>query len=151
TILARSGLFRDLGVVVVDEALLDGDGLAPFELILVVLAVVEADHAAIRAEVLEDCRRRQGVILATLALDDGHLVLAVVAVGQRRRRGSLRTERCCRHTQHKDCETRHDGLRGSGQKSQSYFFFFAAAFFAGAFAAGFFAAALAVFAFMSRL
>ena len=56
------------------------------------------------------------MILALPILDDGDLMLTVVAVGQGYRCGSLRTQNDCRYAHHYHGDARHGEPRHSGLK-----------------------------------
>lgn len=140
---ARLSGRRSIRRIVVEISIFNGHDIGGFELILVVLVVVEADDASLSADTFERLLRLQDLVGAGLTLHDRDLVISIVPVGER---GSVGTERtkCCPH-QH-DHGASADGnstFRGwrQGCISQRYFFFAFAAGFLAALAAGFFAAA----------
>ena len=75
--------------VVIEIAVLDGHDIFRVELIFVVFAIVEAEDAALEANLFDTLLRLEDLICLDVTFDDGDLVLFVVAIGE----GSCRDRR----------------------------------------------------------
>ena len=87
--------------LIVEIAILDRHDLRAFQLVLVVVAVVEAHDAPLHADRFDNPRRFEDMVLLGVALDDRDLVVLVIAVGDRdRMRGRGAHQGCKRSRKH---------------------------------------------------
>src|SRR6476646_833680 len=81
------GARRRLRRIVVEAAFLDGDDVFGFELILLLLVVIEMNGAPFGADAAEHLHGLEDVFRLGIALDDRHLVILIIAIGNRHRVG----------------------------------------------------------------
>jgi hypothetical protein len=75
------------GCVVVEIAFLDGDDVVGLELVFFLLVIIEVNGAPFGTDAIQRLRRFEDVVRLGIPLDDRHLVILIVSIGDRHRVG----------------------------------------------------------------
>jgi hypothetical protein len=125
----------------VDKPLFNRNTFRTFQFVLVARIVIEADDAALLTDPIDHLTNRKNCILVGRALGDGELDLSVTSIGNRGCRHSRGHKKNCDRANRNNLKVE---TAAPAIAAESHYFFFFAAFLAGAFLAAFFAA-LAIF------
>ncbi len=125
------------GRIVVEKTPFDRDAFRTFQFVLVVRIVVEADDAALLTDPADHLTYWKNLVLMGRALGDGELDLVITSVGNRGCRSSRGHKKNCDRASRKSQKVK---TAAPAIAAECHYFFFFAAFLAGAFLAAFFAA-----------